>query len=94
MIFDEFDDFPVKTAWCGLARPGVVWHSLAQGVKQKPLKGANNALNDAAGCWLQLLAAGAVAAAVASPIIAQFGLFFRGVLKLVSRGGLKLGSVF
>ena len=30
----------------------------------------------AAGCWLQLLAAGAVAAAVASPIIGQFWLFF------------------
>ena len=44
----------------------------------------------AAGCWLQLLAAGAVAAAVASPIIAQFGLFFRGVLKLASRGGPKI----
>ena len=41
----------------------------------------------AAGCWPQLLAAGAVAAAVAIPIIAQFGLFFRGVLTKISKQG-------
>ena len=37
----------------------------------------------AAGCWLQLLAAGAdAAAAIASTIIAQFGLFLLGGIKL------------